>query len=118
MEMLSTKTHGYMDYAVSLLLAASPKLFGFDNRKGAAKYLPVILGAGAIVYSLMTKYEMGKFRLIPMKLHLLLDELSGALLAASPWLFNFKNKVKWPHLMFGLLELGTALITKTRPSKT
>jgi hypothetical protein len=113
MEKLSTRTHGYMDYAVGLLIAASPKIFGFD-KKGAQSYLPLILGTGAIIYSLFTKYEMGKFRTLPMKIHLLLDEISGTLLAASPWLFNFQKKVKWPHLVFGLLELGTALITKSK----
>jgi hypothetical protein len=113
MKKLSTRTHGYIDYAVGLLIAASPKIFGFD-KKGMQSYLPLILGTGALVYGLFTKYEAGKFRTLPMKIHLLLDEMSGALLAASPWLFNFKKNVKWPHLIFGLIELGTALITKSK----
>lgn len=115
MRMIGTKTHGYMDYTMGLLLIIAPWLFGFANG-GAETWVPVVLGAGAILYSLMTDYELGAVRTLSMRTHLMLDLMSGILLAASPWLFGFADVVWMPHLIFGLLEIGASLMTKTHPS--
>jgi hypothetical protein len=114
MEMISSKTHGYLDYVAGLLITASPKLFGFDNKGKAAKYIPIVIGTGALIYGMLTKYKPGLIKAIPMKVHLLLDEISGLFMAASPWLFGFNKKVKLPHLIMGLFEFGTALMTKAK----
>ena len=111
MKLIETKTHGYLDYIVGVLLTAAPWIFGFAN-DGAETWLPVILGAGAIVYSLMTDYELGVWRKISMRTHLTLDLLSGILLAVSPWLFGFADQVWAPHLIVGILEIGASLLTK------
>jgi hypothetical protein len=63
----------------------------------------------------MTDYELGVVRMIPMPVHLLLDIAAGALLAVSPWLFGFADRVFWPHLILGLLEIGAGLMTRTAP---
>jgi hypothetical protein len=104
-----------MDYTMGLLLILSPYLFGFATG-GAKQWLPIILGGGAIAYSLFTRYELGLVAAIPMPVHLALDIASGILLAASPWLFGFANEVFWPHLILGLIEIGTAAMTQTTPS--
>jgi SPW repeat len=115
MRILSTRVHGFMDYGMGLLLLLSPYLFGFATG-GPKQWLPMILGAGAILYSLMTRYELGAIKVIPMSAHLGLDMLSGTLLAASPWLFGFADQVFWPHLVLGLIEIGTAAMTQTASS--
>jgi hypothetical protein len=48
-----------------------------------------------------------------MPVHLAIDGLSGALLAVSPWLFGFAGIVYLPHLILGIIELGTSLMTET-----
>jgi hypothetical protein len=112
MKIISTKTHGVLDYLMGIILIASPWIFGFADGS-AAQWLPVILGAGALVYSLMTDYELSATKMIPMKTHLTLDMLSGALLAVSPWLFGFSDRVSTPHVVLGILEIGAAMMTKT-----
>jgi hypothetical protein len=112
---IPTNVHGIMDYLMGVLLIAAPWLFGFA-RGGAETWLPVILGAGVILYSFFTDYELGAVKSISMPAHLWLDGLGGALLAVSPWLFGFSDLIVWPHLLLGLLEVGAALTTDTRPS--
>lgn len=112
MKIIPTRVHGMMDYLVGALLAASPWLFNFD-RGGAETWVPVALGLGAILYSLITDYEMGLARVLSMRTHLMLDTASGILLAASPWLFGFSDVVWMPHLVIGLIEIGTAAMTET-----
>ena len=111
---IETKTHGYIDYIMGALLIAAPWIFDFD-RGGAETWVPVVLGAGMILYSLLTDYELGASRQISMRTHLTLDMIGGALLAVSPWLFGFADYIWAPHLIFGILEIGTALCTKLVP---
>ena len=54
---LPTRIHGVLDYTVGALLIALPFLLGFGG--GAQTWVPVALGAAAIVYSLFTDYELG-----------------------------------------------------------
>lgn len=118
MHFLSTRLHGALDYLMGALLIAAPWLFGFaDEANDAATWVLVALGAGVILYSLFTNYELGLVRKIPMPIHLLLDISGGALLAVSPWLFGFADEVWLPHLVLGLLEVGAALVTERAPGR-
>jgi hypothetical protein len=114
MRFLSTKTHGVLDYLVGILLIVAPWLLGF-SRGGAETWVPVVLGAGALVYSLLTNYELGAFKALSMPFHLTLDLLSGVFLAISPWLFNFNEYVYLPHLILGIFEIGASLVTQKTP---
>jgi hypothetical protein len=109
--MIPTRVHGVIDYVVGLLLIAAPWLFGFADVQNAM-LVPVILGIAALLYSLMTQYELGALRVIPMPVHLMLDAGSGLLLLLSPWLFGFADVIVWPHVVFGILEIGVALMTQ------
>ncbi len=112
---IPTRAHGFMDYSVGALLIAAPWLLGF-RRDSVESLVPIALGAGVLAYSLFTDYELGAVRKIDMPVHLGLDAASGALLAASPWIFGFSDRVRVPHLALGLLELGTAAVSRTIPS--
>ncbi len=114
MRVIPTRVHGMLDYLVGIVLIAAPWVLDFADG-GPEQWVPVILGAGAIAYSLVTDYELGIARLIPMPVHLGLDLLSGIVLAASPWLFGFADDIWWPHVLFGLIEIGAALMTRTAP---
>ena len=114
MRFIDTKIHGYLDYIMGLFLIVSPWILGFAEG-GADQWVPVILGAGVIMYSFVTDYELGMLKLIPMTGHLSLDLMGGIFLAISPWLFGFAEDVFWPHLILGLLEIGASLFTKKHP---
>lgn len=117
MKFLSTQIHGIIDYAMALLLIATPWLFGFvDIGTHPESVIPILLGIGVAAYSLFTDYEWGAMRTIPMNVHLWIDALGGLFLAASPWLFGFADEVFLPHLILGIAEIGSALVTKTVPS--
>src|SRR5690606_3176170 len=92
----------------------APWLFGF-YAGGAETWVPVILGLGTIVYSLLTNYELSIRHMISMRTHLTLDVPSGILLAASPWLFGFASYVWEPHLIVGIIEIGVAAMTQKEP---
>jgi SPW repeat len=109
-----TRVHGMLDYAIGALLIALPFLAGFGS--GPQTWVPVALGAGVIAYSLLTDYELGVARRIQVPVHLWLDAVGGAFLAASPWLFGFDTEVWLPHVVVGVVEIATALVTDTIPA--
>jgi hypothetical protein len=114
MRFISTRTHGVIDYLMGALLIVAPYILGFADGT-AAQWIPQIIGVALIGAALMTDYEYGAIRMIPMPVHLFLDVAAGALLAISPWLFGFADRVFWPHLILGLLEVGAGLMTRTTP---
>ena len=108
--MISSQVHAVIDYVVGALLIVAPYLFGFANG-GPEHLVPVILGAGTIVYSLITRYELSVAKIIPYKAHLGIDAVAGLLLLASPWLFGFTDSVWWPHVVVGIAELGVVAMS-------
>jgi hypothetical protein len=111
---IPTRVHGMLDYLMGALLIVAPWLFGFADGD-AKQWVPIIIGVLVIGQSLMTDYELSVVKAIPMGTHLMLDIGTGIILAASPWIFGFADDIWWPHVVFGLLEIGAALMTQTRP---
>jgi hypothetical protein len=117
MRFLPTRVHGVIDYLWGLALITSPWLFGFADVT-AATWVALVFGAGAILYSVVTAYELGLLKILPMPLHLILDGIGGAALAASPFLFGFADRVLWPHVLFGLFSVVACLVTRLEPMLT
>lgn len=116
MKPIDTKTHGYMDYIMGIFLIAAPSLFNLEMNT-IQSYVFYAAGGAVILYSILTNYELGLLRVIPMKIHLILDIVSGLLLAASPWLFQFSDRVYKPHLILGIIEILAAVLTSSKPRK-
>lgn len=108
--MLSSRTHALLDYLVGLLLIVAPFLFGFADGT-AAQMVPTILGAGTVVYSLITRYELSLAKIIPYRIHLGIDAAAGIVLLASPWLFGFAERIWWPHVLVGVVELAVVALS-------
>jgi len=115
MKVLSSRAHGVLDYLVGIFVMMSPWFLHFAQH-GAETWVPVTLGALAIVYSLFTRYELSMVKLIPFRTHLAIDVVSGLLLAVSPWVFGFESYVYIPHLLMGILEMAVVMITYVKPT--
>jgi hypothetical protein len=113
--MIPTRVHGIIDYVVGIVLILAPYILGFADGT-AAQWVPMILGIAALIYSLLTRYELSMAKIIPMPVHLGLDVASGLLLAASPWLFGFADRIWWPHVLVGAMEIVIALMTARHSS--
>ncbi len=112
MRFIPTSVHGVIDYLWGVALLSTPWLLGFADVP-AAKWVAVVFGVGALLYSALTAYEVGVLRLLPMPLHLIFDGIGGLALAASPFLFGFADRVYLPHVLFGLFSVAASLLTRT-----
>jgi hypothetical protein len=114
MRFIPTRYHAPLDYIVGAVLIAAPWLFQFSD-VGAATAVSIVLGAGLILYSLFTNYELGVWKVAPMAVHNLIDIVAGALLAASPWLFGYADEgaSAWlPFVVIGVAAIFLGLTTK------
>jgi hypothetical protein len=116
---IPTGVHAYFDYIGGIGLLVAPFVFGFYSAAGAAVIIPMILGIGLILYSLLTNYELGipGLKFIPMPVHLAFDLVAAVFLAISPFLFGFINKAPnaWlPHIIAGATVILLVLVSQTR----
>lgn len=119
MKFFSTRTHTLIGLIVGVALLVAPWLFGFADRGGAAVTVPLVVGIFIILSELITTSEISLIKLVPMRIHTIIDILAGIFLAASPWLFGFNDLEAnaWvPHVIVGILVVGYALATRTDDS--
>lgn len=112
-KLISTRTHGVLDYLTAGALFALPRALGWSDRVTG-----LLTGAavGTVGYSLLTRYELGVVKVLPMRAHLVLDALSGAALCAAPLLLpDEDDEVKQALVGLGLFELAASALTRPEP---
>lgn len=120
MRFISSKTHTIIGLIVAVALLIAPNLFGFSDNE-TASMIARLVGVVILLSELTTTSALSPFKLVPMRAHILVDYLTGAFLALSPWLFGFADDSAnaWvPHLVVGLLVIGYAAMTKPQVEST
>ncbi len=113
LKLIPTKAHGFLDYLTAGTMLALPRAMGWSEN-----VTRLLTGAavGTIGYSLLTRYELGLVKVLPMRAHLALDAMSGAALCAAPWMLpEESDEVKQALLSLGLFELAAAFTSQTEP---
>jgi hypothetical protein len=109
--------HGVLDYMSGLLLLVAPNLLGFAEIGGATVWVPRIVGVIILGQALMTDYELGVMKVIPIHLHLMADYVIGAVLLLAPFLFGISGRSLSATLLLvvmALLAFGAAAMTQPR----
>ncbi len=110
---IPTKVHGVLDYMTAAFLHTLPRVMGWSR---PVTRLLDAAGGGATAYSLMTDYELGAVKVLPMKAHLALDALSGgALVGAALVMDDEDDDVRATLAAIGAWEIAAALLTRTTP---
>ena len=87
---ISRKAHGIADWTYTPLTAFAPELMNFkDNTK--ATTAARIIGGLMLGSTLLTRYELGLFKVLPFKAHLAADAGLGAFSLVAPWLLKFSK---------------------------
>src|SRR5215217_5777186 len=111
---ISTTTHGVLDYLTVATFFTLPRALGCSERFTRAVDM---LALGKLCYSLMTRHELGVVKVIPMKAHLAMDCVSGAAMAALPFLMDEDNDAATAAFVaMGIFDIAAAPLTQTTPS--
>jgi hypothetical protein len=109
---ISTRVHGIIDY--SWALAASSLAGRVDGATSTARLLRGAANA-ATASALVTDYECGAMRLVPMEEHLAIDAALCSVLIAAP-LFLPASERRYAALpvLLGITGIVTGMLTQTR----
>jgi len=113
MKIISRTFHALLDYLSAAVLVVAPWVIEFEDQIPAT-VVAVLSGLIILTMSFVTNYEGGKLNIISMRMHLNLDLLLGAMLAASPWLLHFSDEIYLPHLITGIIIVLSGLLTERR----
>ena len=83
MKILNTSIHGILDYATVIAFASAPSLLGFS---GAPAMLAYLLAVVHLAMTVLTDMPLGLVKIIPMRLHALVEMLVGPTLIAAAFL--------------------------------
>src|SRR6476659_7743811 len=103
--------HAIADYAVGFALILVPIVVGGSS---AAVATGIVVGATVLVVSMLTKYPLGVFKVLPFTIHSAGDYLAAALLLGAPWALNFADGdggLAAFYVAAGVAVLAVSLIT-------
>src|SRR6202051_2830638 len=109
MKVISDKTHGILDYLTVAIFALAPSVLGLT---GFAALVSYALAAIHLVMTLLTDMPLGVFKIIPMRLHALVEMLVGPVLVVAalvlPTILGDKPEF---FLVMGLVILAVWLLS-------
>ncbi len=88
MKIISSKAHGILDYATALFLLASPTIFKMEGDLCLFTY---VLGGVHLVLTAITNFEVGLLKLIPFRIHGLIEVVVSLALAGVAFCFYNNN---------------------------
>ncbi len=90
MKIISSKMHGILDYATSAFLLLSPTLFKMEGNLCTITYA---LGVVHLCLTILTDYEVGLIKVIPFRIHGLIEvAVSLGLAVLAFWFYNNANE--------------------------
>ncbi|MEM9618775.1 MAG: hypothetical protein AAF936_12515 [Pseudomonadota bacterium] len=111
MKILSSKIHGFIDYAAAAALIVAPFFVLPAGAPVIATLLSVAAGVALIIYSLITDYSVSARKAIPFKLHLLIDFIAGVSFIIAPFVLGFEGVTKFYFLIMGGAVIMVVLLT-------
>ncbi len=113
MKFLTPTLHGLGDYAAAAVLIVAPFLLGIKEPSMLAQWASIASGIGLIIYSLLTDYTFSIAKVIPFKVHLVLDSLAGLVLIALAFVLVLDIVARTYLIMMGAGVLVVVGVTQT-----
>jgi hypothetical protein len=109
MKFISPKIHGFIDLVMVVFLLASPSYFGFTGVLATFTYALAVVH---LILTILTKYPVGVFKVIPRTLHGSIEFIVGVVLIVLAYtVFKDNANGKLFYVIFGTVVLLTWLVT-------
>lgn len=91
MKFITKEIHAYLDYPVAIALIGLPFILGLGASNPMALYLSVATGVAALILTILTDHHLGLVRVIPYRIHLIVDFMVAVVFLAAPFIFSFEG---------------------------
>lgn len=91
MKFVTKQIHSYLDYPVALALIGLPFLLGLGSSNPLALQLSVATGVAALLLTILTDHQTGLIKVIPYKVHLIVDFLVAIVFILAPFILSFEG---------------------------
>lgn len=98
MHIINSTVHGVIDYLVVIALLLSPSFFGMDSLVANLTYS---IAGIHLVLTVLTRFKLGLIKMIPLRVHGLVELVVGIVLLFVPWIFGFPNDPVGSNFYFG-----------------
>jgi len=105
MKFITKQIHAYLDYPVAIALMTLPFLLNLGGSHPLAFTLSVATGVAALILTLLTDHQFGVFKVLPYKIHLIVDFLVGVTFVTVPFILGFKGLDLAFYLVNGITVL-------------
>lgn len=106
--MISAKVHGYLDYFVVLVFLAAPALLQLSGLPALISY---VLAGVHLALTLLTAFPLGVIKVIPLKIHGLIEMIVGPCLIALPFVLGFSGAALVFYALAGAVILAVWALT-------
>jgi len=112
-KLISTRTHGLIDYLMVGKLLVLPRVMGWNSRLTNGM---TALGLAKLGYTLFTRFELAPVRKLPVSAHLALDVASSAAMCTMPAVLGNEDDdfAQEACCAMGAVEFAVAALTETR----
>ena len=113
MKPITPARHTIVDLLFCAVTAMAPGIFGFG---GFPANLCFVVAFAYLVFSLLTNTPTSPARVIPFRVHGMVEIVAGLALLAAPWMFNFANidRAKWYFVGAGIVTFIVWSLTQWR----
>lgn len=112
MRFITKKIHSLLDYPVAIALIALPFILGLGSSNPLALQLSVVVGIAALILTLLTDHQLGVFRVIPYKIHLIVDFSVAIVFILATFIFSFKGIDAYYYWINGAAVLSVVSMHK------
>ncbi|WP_299531680.1 hypothetical protein [Ulvibacterium sp.] len=112
MGFVTKKMHAYLDYPVAVALIVLPFVLGLGGSNPLAWQLSVITGIAAFVLTILTDHQLGLYRIVSYKGHLIVDALVGIVFIVAPFVFSFEGLDAYFYWINGAAVLAVVSLHK------
>ena len=112
---ITPRAHGILDYATVAIFLNAPMVLGFSGTPSAILYW---LAGIHLLMTGLTDFPYGVFKVIPFRIHGVIDVLAGIFLLAAPWIFGFAadSGPRNFFLVLGVFSFAVVALTNYHPS--
>jgi len=116
MKFITKQIHAYLDYPVAIALIALPFLLNLGTSNPIAMQLSVATGVAALLLTILTDHQTGLVKVVPYKVHLIVDFAVAIVFILAPFIFGFEGLDAYYYWLNGAAVLIVVSLQKSEPA--